>query len=128
MTILMLLIPLIGALLGWGISLLLCRYIPRKLASLDVSRDMDGLLNHHLDALVVSLKQQIPVAGMFMTGSLTDKLKGQAKVEIVKMIPKLQQKLIDRYVRKNLILLQWGAAAFGFVLGCLQLLATMWIP
>lgn len=115
-------LPLAGALAGWGLALAITRYLAGYFRKLELASEVDPLLNHHLDELVGSLKQQIPMAGMFLTESLTGKLKGQAKGEFYRMIPTLKERLIERCLTRNLTTIQWAGAAFGFVMGLLQLL------
>ena len=68
----------------------------RKLEAADINMEVDSLLEQRLDALILLLKQQIPMASMLLSGALAEKFKGQAKVEILKMLPNLKQKLLDR--------------------------------
>lgn len=121
MSLLSYLIPFIGAFLGWGLALIATRYFAGALQKLDVSSDVNPLLDHHLEALVVSVKQQIPMVGMFFSESISGKLKGQAKGEILQMIPQLKQKLIERCLLRHLATIKWVGAGCGFVLGVVQL-------
>ena len=118
------LIPLFGALVGWGIAMLLARLFTRKVEGADVNADVDLLLDQHLDTLVETLKVQIPMSGMFLTGTIVDKLKWQAKVQFLKMIPQLKQKLIARYITGNDTTIQLWGAGCGFVLGLLQVVVV----
>jgi hypothetical protein len=70
--------------------------IHQKLETWDLSKDVQEPLDTGLNRLVESLKNQIPMAAMFLSGPLVEKLKGIAKEEILKMIPDIKKKLFLR--------------------------------
>jgi hypothetical protein len=72
----------------------------RKLENADIQADVDALLEQRLDALILIFKQQIPMASMLLSGALAEKFKGQAKEEILKMLPGLKQRLLDRFSKE----------------------------
>jgi len=68
----------------------------KKLQNDVFDAEIDALIDRKLDDLVSVFKRQIPMASTFLTGSLLVKLKASAKVEIVKMIPEIKEKLLLR--------------------------------
>ena len=90
--------------------------LQRKLEAADINMEVDSLLEQRLDAILLSLKQQIPMASMLLSGALADKFKGQAKGEILKMLPGLKERLLER-LSKEINLKEW-------VLGQVQELAS----
>lgn len=107
-----------------------------KLKEIDLHSDLNGLLDKHLNEFIVTLKQQIPMAGMFLTSSLTERLKGQAKEEFMKMLPELKEKIWQRFssdlsfienmiresIAKRMLKVSFYGALVGFCLGGLQFL------
>jgi uncharacterized membrane protein YheB (UPF0754 family) len=91
----------------------------KKLDEIDFKTELDPLLDTQLDKLVITLKQQIPMAAMFLSPSLILKLKGLAKDEIIKMIPTLKEKLAGKVLEhldiKELISEQLNAKTFEFI-------------
>lgn len=57
-----------------------------------VEREAEAMVDQKLDDLVVVFKQQIPMASTFLVGSLADKLKNSAKVELMKILPDARQR------------------------------------
>lgn len=105
-----------------------------KLKELDLKSDLDELLEKHLTEFIATLKQQIPMAGMFLRGSYADKLKNQAKEEFMKMIPELKEKIWTRFsgnlsfieqmiresVMKRMLRIGLITSALAFVIGLLH--------
>jgi len=75
--------------------------VVQKLQSDQFDQEVEELIDHKLDDLVMVFKRQIPMASTFLTGGLLIKLKASAKVEIVKMIPDIKAKLLLR-VRRDM--------------------------
>jgi hypothetical protein len=110
-----------------------------KLKSIDLESDLDELLEKHLVEFILILKQQIPMAAMFLSGTLTDKLKSLAKQEFIKMLPELKDKIWTRFssnltfievmirqsVSKKMRRISLIAACIGFLIGCLQSIALL---
>lgn len=120
-TLFFLLLPLIGAIIGWllffailqlGFPWYKKKYMPNfignlmfrldlrkeiseKIDQIDIKSQIEPLLDVHLQELIATFKRQIPMASMFLTDSLTTKMKAQASEEMMKMVPKLKTKLID---------------------------------
>lgn len=63
--------------------------------------ELEELLNGKLDEVVTNLKRQIPMAGMFLTGSLEETIKESAKAEIYKALPEVKE-LALKSIMKNL--------------------------
>ncbi len=115
----------------------------RKLEAADIHMDVDSLLEQRLEALILLLKQQIPMASMLLSGSLAEKFKGQAKVEILKMLPSLKQRLLDRLseevdikewvlkqiqefaIEKQALRIVLYAALLGFLVGLINVAIVM---
>lgn len=106
-----------------------------KLKELDLKSDLDHLLDKHLSEFIATLRQQIPMAGMFLRGSYADKLKTQAKEEFMKMIPELKEKIWQRFstsdlsfmenmihesVSKRMLRISLIITAAGFLIGLLH--------
>lgn len=70
--------------------------VRQTIEEIDLKGEMEGLLDKHLNDLVLIFKKQIPMGGLFLTESLTGRLKTQTKDEIVKMLPELKNKVAGR--------------------------------
>lgn len=70
--------------------------LKNKFQEIDFKEDLDSLLDRHLSNLILNLKKQIPMGSLFLSGSFVEKLKTQAKEEILLMLPELKQKLLER--------------------------------
>lgn len=58
--------------------------------------EVEEVIDDKLDDLVLVFKQQIPMASTFLVGPLVDKLKKSAKLEILKIVPDIREKLMKR--------------------------------
>jgi hypothetical protein len=58
--------------------------------------EVEAVVDKKLDDLVLIFKQQIPMASAFLSGSLVGKLKSSAKVELLKDVPELKKRFIER--------------------------------
>lgn len=110
-----------------------------KLKEIDLHSDLNSLLDKHLTEFISTLKQQIPMAGMFLTSTLTEKLKGQAKEEFMKMLPELKEKIWQRFshdlsfmenmiresIAKRMFKVSLYGALVGFFLGSIQFLIIL---
>lgn len=72
--------------------------IKEKLETMDMQVETEALLDKHLQELILSFKKQIPMGGMFLTESLTTRMKTQAKEEIIKILPDLKQKMLKKFL------------------------------
>ncbi len=68
-----------------------------QLKVLELETEIDDLLTKHLNEFIFTLKTQIPMGGMFLTETLNSKLKSLAKVEFIKMLPELKDKISARF-------------------------------
>lgn len=61
-----------------------------------LEKEIGSLIDKQLDHLIVAFKEQIPMIPMFLTKVREDKLKEQAHIELIKLIPGIKQHLLDR--------------------------------
>lgn len=149
MTFIFCIFPLLGALIGYlttylTVAMLFKSYKSKtvadkliealmvKLKEMDLKADLDELLDKHLTEFVITLKQQIPMASMFLTGTLSERLKNLAKEEFIQMLPEFKEKIWIRFssnlsfievmikesVSKRMRRIALAAALIGFTLGC----------
>lgn len=76
--------------------------LKQQLKGLDLDTELDDLLTKHLNEFIFTLKTQIPMGGMFLTETLNFKLKTLAKVEFIKMLPELKDKISARFINQSL--------------------------
>ncbi|MGZ3633488.1 MAG: hypothetical protein ACXU9U_05180 [Parachlamydiaceae bacterium] len=69
--------------------------IVESIASLNLPTEFASQLDLQLDKLIVAFKAQIPMASMFLTPTFIEKLKEIARPEILKMLPEMEQKMLD---------------------------------
>lgn len=70
-------------------------FIHSQLEKTYMNNVISDRIDRGLDQLIESFKQQIPMSAMFLSGSLSYKLKSKAREEILKMMPETQQSIID---------------------------------
>ncbi|MEM1282526.1 MAG: hypothetical protein AAGG81_03130 [Chlamydiota bacterium] len=58
--------------------------------------EVEEVIDDKLDDLVLVFKQQIPMASTFLVGSFVEKLKKSAKLEILKIVPDIREKFVNR--------------------------------
>ena len=73
-----------------------------QLKELDIDSELDEMLTKHLNEFIVTLKMQIPMGGMLLTETLNSKLKALAKIEFLKMLPELKDKISARFINQSL--------------------------
>jgi hypothetical protein len=119
-------------------------------AAINLPEELEGLLEPQLDKLVTAFKLQIPMASMFLTPTLTDKIKDIARSEIIKMLPDIESKIVERLQKRDyeslisrkiagidwdkiqksisgdLAKASFAAGALGGVIGLVQL-AVVWL-
>lgn len=99
---------------------------------LDPREEIDDLLDDKLEDFIADLRSQIPMGSMLFTEALSKTIKGIAKKEILKMIPDIKERLLDRFskevslknielgiLRSELYFIILYGALIGFVLGLL---------
>lgn len=62
----------------------------RLMEAADIEGHGGELVDAGIDRFIDRMKAKIPMAGMFLTGSLLIELKGQAKEEFIKVLPQLK--------------------------------------
>lgn len=158
MTLIFCIFPLIGALIGYvttyfTVAMLFKSYQSKtvadkliealmvKLKEMDLKADLDELLDKHLTEFVITLKQQIPMASMFLTGTLSERLKNLAKEEFIQMLPEFKEKIWLRFssnlsfievmihesVSKRMRRIALISAAAGLFIGCLPYLTLIFL-
>jgi uncharacterized membrane protein YheB (UPF0754 family) len=63
---------------------------------MDLSEELGELVDTKVDLVVSRLKEEIPMAAMFLQGSLEVTLKGKAKGAIMEIAPEIQTRLVPR--------------------------------
>ena len=66
------------------------------LRGMKFDQDIDGLVDARLDSFISRLTGSIPMASMFLKGPLLDTLKGQAKQEFMKLLPDIQETVVNK--------------------------------
>lgn len=64
----------------------------------DVEKDIELLVNKQVEELFVTFKAQVPMIGMFLSVEREEKLKGQARTELMKLVPALKQRFLERFI------------------------------
>lgn len=107
--------PLIGACIGIGSVLMTCYFLWRrlkkskaliikafgeKLLGFEQKEEWQEILDHHLEELMMDLRNQIPMGAMLLTPALSGKIRAIARSGILKMLPKLQKRLIEQLAQE----------------------------
>lgn len=85
----------------WGRMLCLADLklsINEQWRALNLEKDIEMLVNKQLDGLFATFKVQVPMVGMFLSTEREEKLKDQARTELMKLVPSLKQRLMERFV------------------------------
>ncbi|MBS0621868.1 MAG: DUF445 family protein [Verrucomicrobia bacterium] len=69
--------------------------IANHLRQMNLEKALDGLLTKGVREAVVGFKEQIPMASMFLTDSMVDKVASKLRLEFVKSLPAFQEKLSE---------------------------------
>jgi uncharacterized membrane protein YheB (UPF0754 family) len=64
----------------------------------DIGPHAEKMLDSRMDSFVASIGEKIPLASMFLTGSLVDTLRDSLKTEILSGLPDLQKQLVGQPV------------------------------
>lgn len=70
--------------------------LAKRFQEIDFQDDVKDLIDCRLDAYVLRLKQDIPMAGMFLNEQLSAELKTRASTELVGALPDIQGVIADR--------------------------------
>lgn len=113
---------------------LIIQSLGKKLETEEAQIAMNDILEIKLEELMNNLRNQIPMGSMLLTPALTGKIKEVAKEEIVKMLPDLKERLMNRLTSSlHIESILWPmlkiecfkvmmyTAILGFVLGFLWL-------
>lgn len=150
MTQLHFLLPTLGAFIG-VLSVLITYYclwrtleknktkiiqsLTQRLDSVELQGEFHKILDDKIDNFIENLRNQIPMGPMLLTHSLSLKIKGIAKEEILKQLPDIKERLLTRFTQETRIeIILWRTfrselyriiiynALLGFLFGLLWLL------
>ncbi|MGM0439509.1 MAG: hypothetical protein ACQEP8_00145 [Chlamydiota bacterium] len=93
-------------------------------------KELDTIAEDTLEGYFVKVKEEIPMARMVLKGDLADSLKGLAKQELYKVLPRIACKLFDKALLRLMDkrLPRWGyllGFAVGFLWGLTLALFTL---
>src|SRR6187401_3105861 len=98
-------LPILDALIAGSISYGLAKFllpkliiqkINEKVISTDFQPYAEPLVERKIEAFVEQMKNQIPLASMFISTSLVGKLKLQGKEEILKALPEVKRHILEK--------------------------------
>ncbi len=127
-----------------------------KLEQMDLESEVSPVLDQRLNQLIAQLKEQIPMGEIVLPRRLAERLKGRAKQEILKALPEIKERLVEKVKKEfdfgqlieahinaldftqlesyltsemsdELRMLKGIGAAIGLVIGCLELPLLMWM-
>jgi|GEM_PF-3677785 len=135
------LLPLIDALIAaaftYGIAKfllpkLIIQKIKEKVISTDFHSFAEPLVERKIEAFLEQLKNQIPLASMFISSSLIGKLKNQGKEEILKTLPEIKRHLLEKMdshpfdFKPFIVRATLSGGALGAVIGLFNLVWALW--
>ncbi len=113
----------------------LVQTLSQRVNSTEIQKEVSEVLDHKLNHFIHELRSQIPMGSMLLTDSLSRTIKGIAKEEMLKMIPDIKERLVNRLstemdiekialnsLRSELYRIVLYGAVLGFSLGLLWLL------
>lgn len=71
-----------------------------QLAQIGSSEDLDSLVEAKLEGFMQNLRIQIPMGAMLFTPALSEKIKAVVREGLLKMLPDLKKKVIERVSRE----------------------------
>ncbi|MBN9378503.1 MAG: hypothetical protein J0H93_09015 [Chlamydiales bacterium] len=71
-----------------------------QLAQIGSSDDLDSLVEEKLEGFMQNLRIQIPMGAMLFTPALSEKIKALVREGLLKMLPDLKKKVIERVSRE----------------------------
>ncbi len=77
-------------------ELVSAREIAAHVEHLDIEEEVESLLDTRLKIFLNGLKEKMPMVGMFLTDSLSEKFAASLKEEVIKELPALKGKLSDQ--------------------------------
>lgn len=108
---------LFGAIVFAGVCLAI-RELKRKIEDPALDIEFEELIDERLDQVIDVVSQQIPMASMLLSDLLVNKIKSQTKQEMLKMTPKIKQKVLLHFSlqKKASRVIIYGAMT-GFLFG-----------
>lgn len=61
-------------------------------------KDIEQLVNKQMEELFSAFKVQVPMIGMFLSVEREEKLKEQARTELMKLVPALKQRFLEQFI------------------------------
>lgn len=134
-------LPVVDTLIAGGVTFALAKYLlPRvfiqkiseKVISTDFNSYAEPLVERKIELFIEQMKNQIPLASMFISTSLIDKLKNQGKEEILKAIPDIKRHLLEKLEKKPfdfnpfILRITLLGAGLGGLLGLFNLIWFLW--
>lgn len=102
----------------------------QKLDTVELQGEFHKILDDKLESFMENLRNQIPMGAMLLTHALSLKVKALAKEEILKMLPDVKERLLQRLTNETRIeIILWRTlrvelyriliygALLGFILG-----------
>ena len=68
----------------------------RRVEAIDIAKEAEPLIDQRMDAFFGDVIKQIPMAAMFLQGTLSESLKKQAKTQLIKLIPELKERMVSK--------------------------------
>lgn len=62
----------------------------------ETEKEIEGLIDERLNAIIVGFKKQIPMIGMFLSQTKEEALKTSAKVELMRLIPAIKKRFLQK--------------------------------
>ncbi len=62
-----------------------------KLRNMDVGPEFGAMVDKRMDSFIGGIKEAIPMASMFLQGSMLDDLKGRARKEFSQLLPEIKE-------------------------------------
>lgn len=72
-------------------------------SKLELQDDISPVLDKRLDRFTDKVKEQLPMAGMFLRGSVEEKLKAQAKAEFMSALPEVLKLIFHQLSHSKII-------------------------
>lgn len=119
-----LLIPLLNGVFALLLVYLMVAMIRNKVHSFPFEEEAEKLLHDKVKEVVENLKNDIPLASTFMTGSFQQRLEKKIGGQVLKMVPSLKKVVIEKMNQalQKAPLLMLLAFIGGALLGVLELL------
>lgn len=135
------LLPLIDMLIAGAFTFAIAKFLlPRliiqkineKVISTDFNSYAEPLIERKIEIFIEQMKNQIPLASMFISNSLIGKLKNQGKEEILKTVPEIKRHLLEKLEKQPfdfdpfILRATLFGALLGGVIGLFNLIGMWW--